>query len=61
MEINLIMYNINQAEQLILQDKLDKEYLAITGLASFTKEAVLLAYGKDSEPLKEGRVSLFFF
>ncbi|CAB4386195.1 unnamed protein product [Rhizophagus irregularis] len=53
-----VLNSVRKAEQSILQDKLDKEYLAITGLASFTKEAVLLAYGKDSEPLKEGRISV---
>jgi aspartate aminotransferase len=36
--------------------KLDKEYAGITGLADFTKNAAVLAYGKDSKPVKEGRV-----
>ena len=47
----------SQAEQAIIQSKYDKEYLPITGFAEFTKQAALLAYGKDSAPLKEGRVS----
>ena len=38
--------------------KLDKEYAGITGLADFTKTAAILAYGKDSAPVKEGRVRL---
>jgi len=46
---------------MIIKDKLDKEYLPINGLATFTKEAALLAYGKNSEPLGEGRVSLMKF
>lgn len=37
---------------------LDKEYLGITGLASFTQNAAKLAYGVDSEPLKQNAVSL---
>lgn len=37
--------------------KLDKEYLGITGLASFTQNAAKLAYGVDSELLKQNAVS----
>ncbi|CAJ0764327.1 10044_t:CDS:2, partial [Entrophospora sp. SA101] len=36
--------------------RLDKEYLPITGLSSFTQGAALLAYSKDSKPLKDGLV-----
>ncbi|RIA86237.1 aspartate aminotransferase [Glomus cerebriforme] len=53
-----VLNSVRKAEQLIFQEKFDKEYLPITGLATFTKEAALLAYGKDSEPLGEGRVSV---
>ena len=35
----------------------DKEYLPITGLAEFNKNAAKLAYGEDSTPLKESSVS----
>ena len=45
-----------QAEE-ILAGKGDKEYLPITGLGDFTKLAAKLAYGADSSPLTEGRVS----
>lgn len=38
------------------QAKLDKEYLPITGLASFTQGAVKLAYGADSAPLSGNAV-----
>jgi aspartate aminotransferase len=48
----------HQAEELILGQKGDKEYLPITGLAEFTKNAAILAYGKDSAPIKEGRVAI---
>jgi len=45
-----------------MADLLDKEYAGITGVPEFTKGAALLAYGGESAPLKEGRVSdiLFF-
>lgn len=40
-----------------MTDLLDKEYAGITGVPEFTKGAAILAYGADSAPLKEGRVS----
>jgi len=46
-----------QAEALVAQQNPDKEYLPITGLASFTKNAAKLAYGADSAPLTAGSVS----
>ncbi|CAG8496837.1 13223_t:CDS:2 [Ambispora gerdemannii] len=52
-----VLSAVRKAEQLILQDKLDKEYLPINGLASFTQSAALLAYGKDSIPLIEKRIA----
>lgn len=36
--------------------KLDKEYLPITGLATFTQNAAKLAYGADSLPLNQNAV-----
>lgn len=47
-----------QVDEQIVQAKNDKEYLPITGFPEFTKQAAILAYGKDSKPLQEGRVSL---
>lgn len=38
--------------------KLDKEYLPITGLATFTQNAAKLAYGVDSVPLTQNAVRL---
>lgn len=49
-----------QADELLSQQKQDKEYLPITGLGEFTDEAIKLAYGKESVPFKEGRVSACF-
>lgn len=48
---------LSQADELIIASKYDKEYLPITGFPEFTKQAAILAYGTDSAPLKEGRVS----
>lgn len=45
-----------QADEFIQSQHEDKEYLPITGLAKFNQEAIKLAYGPDSAPLKEGRV-----
>ncbi|SCV70698.1 BQ2448_3460 [Microbotryum intermedium] len=52
-----VLPSVREADERILAQKYDKEYLPITGFADFTQHAALLAYGKDSAPLKEGRVS----
>ena len=49
--------SIVQAEDKVISQRNDKEYLPITGLNTFTNAAATLAYGEDSKPLKEGRVS----
>lgn len=46
-----------QAEESVVAAKYDKEYLPITGFGDFVKNAVVLAYGKDSSAVKEGRVA----
>jgi aspartate aminotransferase len=48
---------VSQAEEKMASAKLDKEYLPITGLASFTQNAAKLAYGADSAPLNQHAVS----
>ncbi|KAJ7038141.1 glutamic oxaloacetic transaminase AAT1 [Mycena alexandri] len=48
---------VKKAESFIEASKPDKEYLPITGLAEFTKNAVKLAYGVDSAPLKDGSIA----
>ncbi|KAF8168048.1 pyridoxal phosphate-dependent transferase [Crassisporium funariophilum] len=53
-----ILPSVKQAEEVVRTTAPDKEYLPITGLASFTKNAALLAYGADSELLKQGAVSI---
>ncbi|KDQ20317.1 hypothetical protein BOTBODRAFT_27738 [Botryobasidium botryosum FD-172 SS1] len=52
-----VLPSVLKAEEIITASKADKEYLPITGLADFTKLAAKLAYGADSAPLQEGRIS----
>lgn len=53
-----VLPSVRQAEELVITSKGDKEYLPITGLANFTKNAAILAYGKDSAPVKENRIAI---
>ncbi|KAM0746594.1 hypothetical protein T439DRAFT_329698 [Meredithblackwellia eburnea MCA 4105] len=53
-----VLPSVRKADELILAAKYDKEYLPITGFGDFTKQAVLLAYGPDSKPLKENRIAV---
>jgi aspartate aminotransferase len=39
---------------------LDKEYLPITGLSEFTKNAATLAYGAESNVIKNGVVRAIY-
>lgn len=57
---NLVACGCFQAEAQIAAKKLDKEYLAIGGLADFNKACAQLALGTDSEVLKSGRVRRMF-
>ena len=40
-----------------MDSKLDHEYAGITGLPGYCKLSAELAFGEDSEIIKEGRVS----
>ncbi|KAF8203604.1 glutamic oxaloacetic transaminase AAT1 [Pholiota molesta] len=53
-----ILPSVKKAEGLVNASVPDKEYLPITGLPEFTKNAALLAYGAESTPLKQGAVSV---
>ncbi|KAK0554765.1 aspartate transaminase aat1 [Tilletia horrida] len=53
-----VLPSVRKAEELVISSKYDKEYLPITGLAKFTQNAAILAYGRDSAPIKEGRVAI---
>uniref|UniRef100_A0A4W3HBQ5 Aspartate aminotransferase n=1 Tax=Callorhinchus milii TaxID=7868 RepID=A0A4W3HBQ5_CALMI len=46
---------VRKAEAKIAADKLDKEYLAIGGLAEFNKASAALALGEASEVIKSGK------
>ena len=41
-----------------MASKMDKEYAGIIGMPTFTKAAAVLAYGPESEVLKNGQVAL---
>ncbi len=56
-----VLNAVKKAEETIAQQNPDKEYLPITGLPEFTASAAKLAYGADSVPLKESRVSSSLF
>jgi aspartate aminotransferase len=52
-----VLDSVRKAEDIIHTQRTDKEYLPITGLSEFLSLASKLAYGADSKPLKENRVS----
>ncbi|KAK0478442.1 glutamic oxaloacetic transaminase AAT1 [Armillaria novae-zelandiae] len=53
-----ILTSVKKAEDLIATNHPDKEYLPITGLPEFTKNAAKLAYGADSVPLSQGAIAV---
>ncbi|KAF8912714.1 aspartate aminotransferase [Gymnopilus junonius] len=53
-----ILPSVKMAEELVRASNPDKEYLPITGLPEFTKNAALLAYGAESNPIKQGSVAV---
>jgi len=53
-----VLPSVRTAEQKVVQQNLDKEYAGITGVPAFAKAAAELAYGKESAPLKEGRIAI---
>ena len=52
------MNAVKKAEEILVQQNPDKEYLPITGLPEFTQAAAKLAYGVESVPLNESRVRI---
>jgi aspartate aminotransferase len=50
-----VLPSVREAEALIHQNNMDKEYLGITGLASFTKAAAELAFDANSSVLADKR------
>ncbi|PBL01057.1 glutamic oxaloacetic transaminase AAT1 [Armillaria gallica] len=53
-----VLTSVKKAEDLIATNHPDKEYLPITGLPEFTKNAAKLAYGADSVPLNQGAIAV---
>ncbi|ETW87264.1 hypothetical protein HETIRDRAFT_437828 [Heterobasidion irregulare TC 32-1] len=53
-----VLSAVKKAEEALRAANPDKEYLPITGLADFTKNAAKLAYGDDSAPLKENSIAI---
>ncbi|KAJ4486210.1 glutamic oxaloacetic transaminase AAT1 [Lentinula aciculospora] len=53
-----VLNSVKKAEEFVASSNPDKEYLPITGLADFTKNAAKLAYGADSIPLTQGAIAV---
>ncbi|EGN99351.1 hypothetical protein SERLA73DRAFT_108809 [Serpula lacrymans var. lacrymans S7.3] len=53
-----VLNAVKKAEEFLTAAKNDKEYLPITGLADFTKNAAKLAYGAESKPLNENAIAI---
>lgn len=52
-----ILNCIRKAEQIIVDKKMDHEYAGIQGIDSFVNNVLKLAYGENSQLLKDGRVA----
>ena len=53
-----VLPSVRTAEEKVVDSQMDKEYAGITGVPAFTKAAAILAYGRDSTPIKEDRVAI---
>lgn len=53
-----VLPSVLEAEQALLDKKLNKEYAAITGIPEFTTAAAELAYGANSPAILEKRVAI---
>lgn len=51
-----VLPSVREAEEIIVSQKLDHEYLPITGLAEFNRAAIRFAFGEDCSALKNGQV-----
>lgn len=52
-----ILNCIRKAEQIIVEKKMDHEYAGIQGIDSYINNALKLAYGAESDLLKDNRVA----
>jgi len=48
---------VTQAERRIMENKMDHEYAGIDGIASYMKKASALAFGGDSDAMKNNRIA----
>lgn len=53
-----VLSAVRKAEEKLLAKHLDKEYAPITGVPAFCRSAVELAYGTNSEAVKDGRIAV---
>ncbi|MPC69387.1 Aspartate aminotransferase, mitochondrial [Portunus trituberculatus] len=53
-----VLPSVRKAEELIVSQKLDKEYLPISGNAEFCNEAIKLALGDNNPVLADGLVCI---
>lgn len=53
----VVLKSVIEAQHIIHQKKLDNEYAPIAGVKTFVNQALKLAYGNDSQVLKDGRVA----
>ncbi|XP_071537184.1 aspartate aminotransferase, mitochondrial [Panulirus ornatus] len=49
-----VLPSVRKAEEVIFSQKLDKEYLPISGNAEFCKRAIALALGEDNQAIADG-------
>lgn len=57
MSLSIYLHHISllQADDLIRQENLDKEYAGIVGIPEFAPASIKLALGADSEVIQSGR------
>ncbi|KDQ63696.1 hypothetical protein JAAARDRAFT_29716 [Jaapia argillacea MUCL 33604] len=53
-----VLSSVKKAEELLASSHPDKEYLPITGLPEFTKNAAKLAYGAESAPFASNSIAV---
>ncbi|KAF4313718.1 Aspartate aminotransferase, mitochondrial [Botryosphaeria dothidea] len=53
-----VLPSVKSAEKKVVESNLDKEYAGITGVPDFTTAAAKLAYGADSQAIKDGRIAI---
>jgi aspartate aminotransferase, mitochondrial len=52
-----ILNCIRKAEKIILEKQMDHEYAGIEGITSYINNVTKLAYGEDSQLIKDGRIA----